>query len=154
MKVFIKITSITSIFFLNLIKYFFKDIQLNKIDIAELVEALGSTLTSKETDQRKKAMQLLSSTISNLPSDFLNPIQLNFIVTFYCDRSNDQPSVIPSVISGILAISSMKHLPEGSCNKFLNSMFQNITCQTQVREDRGNIYNTIKIMCELHPKGN
>lgn len=124
------------------------------MDIAELVEALGSTLTSKETDQRKKAMQLLSNTITNLSSDFLTPNQLSFIVTFYCDRSNDQPPVIPSVISGILAISSMKNLPEGSCNKFLNSMFQSITCQTQLREDRGNIYNIIKIMSELHPKGN
>lgn len=114
---------------------------------------LGETLTSKETDQRKMAMQLLSSTINNLSSDFLNSIQLNFIVTFYCDRSNDHHSVIPSVISGILAISAMSNLPEGSCNKFLNSMFKNITCQSQSREDRGNIYNIIKIMSELHQSG-
>lgn len=142
---------ITSIFFHTT---FFQDIQIKNIDIAQLVEILGSTLTSKETDERKKAMELLSSTISNLSPDFLNPVQLNFIVTFYCDRSKDHQSIAPSVISGILAISAMKYLPESSCNKLLNSMFQNITCQSQSREDRGKIYNMIKIMTELHKKGN
>lgn len=148
-----KIYILTSIF-LSFNIFLFQDIQIKNIDIAQLVEILGSTLTSKDTDERKKAMELLTRTISNLSPDFLNPIQLNFIVTFYCDRSKDHQSIAPSVISGILAISAMKYLPEGSCNKLLNSMFQNITCQSQSREDRGKIYNMIKIMSELHKKGN
>lgn len=129
------------------------DIQSKKIDVAEFVEELGPALTSQTVEIRAKGTRMLSDTLNSLPVDFLNETQLNFITSFYCDRLKDHHSVIPAVILGILVTSKMKNLPENSCVKLLTIMFQNIVCQSQLRDDRSNIFQIFKIMSENRQEG-
>lgn len=129
------------------------DIQSKKIDVAEFVEELGPALTSQTVEIRAKGTRMLSDTLNSLPVDFLNETQLNFITSFYCDRLKDHHSVIPAVILGILVISKMKNLPENSCVKLLTIMFQNIVCQSQLRDDRSNIFQIFKVMSENRQEG-
>lgn len=114
---------------------------------------LGPALTSKETDVRLKGTKFLTDVLKDLPVDLLTDSQLEFIVSFYCDRMKDHHSIGPQVIIGILAIIKMKNLPTNSSTKFLNEIFKTIPCQSQVREDRANIFMIIKILSEEHKEG-
>ena len=129
------------------------DLTHKKIDISEFVEELGPALTSKETDVRLKGTKFLTEIMKDLPVDLLTAPQLDFIVSFYCDRMKDHHSIGPQVIIGILAIIKMKNLPASSCTKFLTELFKTIPCQSQVREDRANIFTIIKTMSEEHIEG-
>lgn len=117
------------------------------------VESLGPFLTATDVDTRAKTMRLLSSTLSNLPVDFLNTVQLNFISTFYCDRLKDHHSVVPSTLSGVEALSKMLNIPDECVTRLLQAIFQNVPCQSQVRDDRMKIYNIISGLSKTKTKG-
>lgn len=108
------------------------------------MEELGPALTHKDVDIRLKATKFLSDLLRSLPNDLLDEVQIGFIATFYCDRMKDHHSIAPQVINGLLAIIKMKHLPRSSPVMILQHLFANIPCQTQVRGDRGNIFNLIQ----------
>lgn len=133
--------------------FFSLDIQLKDNDIATLVESLGFALTSPEIELRAKSTKLLSETLSHLPSNFLSTTQLNFIGTFYCDRLKDHHSVMPGVFSGILTIAHMDNLPDGIASRILQSFFQHVSCQSQIREDRLKIFNILKSFSETQMLG-
>lgn len=124
------------------------DIAQKKIDTVELIEALGPSLTSTDVDVRISATLLLSLVLSELADDFLSSIQLNFISTFYCDRLKDHHSVVPNTLSGIQALIRMKNLPDECVARLLQSMYQNVPCQSQVRGDREKIFKIIKTLSE------
>lgn len=139
---------------IHLIIIWFKiEIGAKKLDLTEFVEALGPFLTSTDVDIRAKAMRLLSATLTNLSTDFLNSIQLNFITTFYCDRLKDHHSVVPSTLSGIEALIKMTNLPDECAARLLQAIFQNVPCQSQVREDRTKIFNIISELCKTKTSG-
>lgn len=96
---------------------------------------------------------MLSEVLTNLPVDYLSGTQINFLATFYCDRQKDHHSVVPGVLTGILAIARMKHTPEGASCRLLQAMFQNISCQSQLRDDREKIFSILKTLSETHVKG-
>lgn len=132
---------------------FFTDIESAKTDITALVENLGFALISSDVELRAKATNLLSNVIASLPKELLNDVQLNFISTFYCDRLKDHHSVMPGVFTGIVAVASMKNVPQGSTTRLLQSMFQHISCQSQVREDRVKIFTFFRIISERQSEG-
>lgn len=72
--------------------------------LLSLVEELGPFLTDKNVTSRAQGTLILSTMLKQLPKDFLNEIELNFVTTFYCDRMKDNFEVIPAVLQGILAI--------------------------------------------------
>jgi DNA repair/transcription protein MET18/MMS19 len=117
-------------------------------DISAVVEELGPALTNKETEIRLKGTRFLSNLLKNLPIDFLTQPQIEFIVQFYCDRMKDHHSIAPEVINGLLAIVKMKNFPPSFAPQVLQSMFTNIPCQNQVREDRSNIFTIIQLLSE------
>lgn len=123
------------------------------MDLTEYVEALGPFLTSNEVEKRANAMKLLSETLVDIPNDFLSSVQLNFISTFYCDRLKDHHSVIPNTLSGVVALVKMPNLPDESVARLLQAIFQNIPCQSQVREDRTKIFQIIFDLCDNKTKG-
>lgn len=98
-------------------------------------------------------MRLLSESLTNLPSDFLNTVQLNFISTFYCDRLKDHHSVVPNTLTGILALIKMPNLPDECAARLLQAIFQNVPCQSQVRDDRTKIFNIISGLCKSKTNG-
>lgn len=133
---------------------FFSDIESKETDISSLVENLGFALISTDVELRAKATNLLSTVLANLPKELLNDVQLNFISTFYCDRIKDHHSVMPGVFTGMVALASMKNVPQGSTTLLLQSMFQHISCQSQVREDRVKIFTFLRIISERQSAGN
>lgn len=157
MGIFIKLMLLFVIYLCIISRFFVQfstDIVGKKLDLTGFVEALGSFLTSTDVDIRGKTMRLLSLTLSNMPTDFLNPIALNFISTFYCDRLKDHHSIVPSTLSGVEALIKMINLPDECAARLLQAMFQNVPCQSQVREDRTKIYNIISGLCKTKTKGN
>lgn len=117
-------------------------------DISVVVEELGPALTNKETDIRLKGTQFLSNLLKALPNDFLNQLQIEFIVKFYVDRMKDHHSIFPEIINGIMAIVKMKNFPQKQAPEVLNQMFSQIPCQSQTRGDRTNIFTIIQILSE------
>lgn len=142
-SLFIK-TSLFQIFSL----YSLSDIKNGRVDLVEFVEKLGPFLTATDIEERSRAMNLLSSTLKQIPADFLSSAQLNFISTFYCDRLKDHHSIIPNTLSGIQAIASMKNLADECSARLLQSMFHNVPCQSQVRGDREKIFDILKTFCK------
>lgn len=113
-------------------------------DISVVIEELGPALTHKDTDIRLKGMKFLSDLLKNIPNDFLNQAQLTFIVQFFCDRMKDHHSIAPQVINGLLAIIQMKNFPHTSVVPVIQQMFAHIPCQSQVRNDRSNIFSILQ----------
>lgn len=122
-----------------------------KIDISDLVTELGPALTSTEVEVRWKGTSFLSEIFQQMEEDLLDEAQLKFVVQFYTDRMKDHHSIAPLVISGLLAISKMKNFPKSASVQILQQLFQNIPCQSQVREDRANIFQLIKNLTDSCP---
>lgn len=99
-------------------------------------------------------MRLLSAVLVNLPTDLLTSVQLNFISTFYCDRLKDHHSVVPNTLTGIEALVKMVNLPDECAARLLQAMFQNVPCQSQVRDDRTKIFNIFSELCDSKTTGN
>jgi DNA repair/transcription protein MET18/MMS19 len=125
-----------------------------KLDLATFIEEMGPALTSPEVEMRLKGTTLLSDIVALIDNDYLNEVQLNFLTTFYIDRLKDHHSVLPAVISGVLSMIQMKHFPNNMSSKLLVALFQNVTCQSQVRDDRSNIFRIFKELSETKPAGN
>lgn len=113
-------------------------------DISMVLEELGPALTHKDTEIRLKAMKFFSDLLKNIPNDFLKQEQLTFIIQFYCDRMKDHHSIAPQVICGLLAIVQMKNFPRSNIVQILQLLFAQIPCQSQVRNDRANIFSIIQ----------
>ncbi|KAG5672682.1 hypothetical protein PVAND_002792 [Polypedilum vanderplanki] len=119
-------------------------------DISVVVEELGPALTHKDVEIRLKGTKFLSDLLKSLPYEFLTTDQLKFITQFYIDRMKDQHSITPQVISGLLAIVQMKNFPSTEAVHILSQLFTQIPCQSQVRNDRANIFSIIQVLSENH----
>ena len=122
-------------------------------EITDLVEALEFALTSPNVELRAKSTRLLSETLSAMPLECLNAKQIEFIGAFYSDRLKDQHSVLPSVFIGILSVANMTNLPDGVASQILQSIFKNVACQSQVREDRDKLFQIIATFSKRKVQG-
>lgn len=118
------------------------------IDITRLVENMAGVLTNKEPENREKGMRFYTKILKELPRDFLSEKQVKYITRFYIDRLKDNHRVIPSVLEGFLAIIDMKNYDVQSSGEFFTMLFREVPCQSQVRQDRQNIYLIIKRLLE------
>ncbi|KAI4493219.1 hypothetical protein M0802_009507 [Mischocyttarus mexicanus] len=116
------------------------EIQLGNLKLHTLVQELGPFVTNEVVSTREGGITALSSVLSELPNDYLNESEVHFIVVFYCDRLKDHHTILPAVIRGILTIVQMKNLPHDAPVDLFTNMFQHVQCQSQLVEDRRNIY--------------
>ncbi|XP_028166780.1 MMS19 nucleotide excision repair protein homolog [Ostrinia furnacalis] len=116
------------------------DIMSGRLDVVQLVENMGGALTNKEPENREKGMRFFTKILKELPHDFLTETQINFISKFYVDRLKDNHRVIPAVLEGYLAIVNMAHYNINNSGEFFTVLFREVPCQSQVRQDRYNIY--------------
>ncbi|KRT79787.1 hypothetical protein AMK59_6731, partial [Oryctes borbonicus] len=123
-------------------------IQSNKYSILQLIQDLGSLLTSNTVDDREKGTLILSLVLTYLPNDILISTQLNFICNFFSERLNDHHQVVPAVIKGLKPLISSKNIPEGLATQLISSLFQHVPCQQQQQHDRYNIYQFIQAMLD------
>lgn len=121
-------------------------------NICAFVELLGPALTAKENDLRALGTQLLSSVVGKLINSF-SDTELNVLCTFFIDRLNDHHSVVPFVITGLNALCKNKNLPDGNMSKIMVKFFQCVSCQSQKREDRAEIFELLKVVSETKIEG-
>ncbi|XP_048516354.1 MMS19 nucleotide excision repair protein homolog isoform X2 [Athalia rosae] len=124
------------------------DIEKGEIKLLAFVEELGPFLTDKNVTSRAQGTLALSTTLMQLPKNFLNETELNFVTTFLCDRMKDNFEVIPAVLQGVLAIVQMSHLPQDSPSRLFSVMFQHIHCQSQLQPNRRIIYLIFQTLLE------
>ncbi|XP_026748982.2 MMS19 nucleotide excision repair protein homolog [Galleria mellonella] len=118
------------------------------IDITHLVENMAGVLTNIEAENREKGMRFFTKLLKELPMDYLSEAQIKFIAKFYTDRLKDNHRIIPSVLEGYLVIIEMKHYNMNNTGEFLTMLFREVPCQSQVRQDRFNIYLIIQKLME------
>ncbi|XP_013141657.1 PREDICTED: MMS19 nucleotide excision repair protein homolog [Papilio polytes] len=116
------------------------DIISGRIEITTLVENMAGVLTNKDVDKRDKGMRFFTKMLKELPQDYLSDIQIKFISKFYEDRLKDNHKIIPTVLEGYLAVIDMKNYNMQNCGEFFTTLFREVPCQSQVRQDRHHIY--------------
>lgn len=127
-----------------------KQISNGEIKLVDLIEQLGSKLTSKEIQNRVTALDILASIFSQLSKDYLTEKELMFIVEFLQDRIKDQHLVIPKVIFAIDAILRYKHLPKQARSNLLRSVMQEINIQSHTHKVRRVFLQSVQFMLHHH----
>lgn len=92
-------------------------------------------------------MRFYTKILKELPRDYLNDMQVKFISKFYIDRLKDNHRVVPPVIEGYSVLIDMSEYNIQNCTDFLTILFREVTCQSQTRQDRYNIYVIIQKLC-------
>ncbi|XP_067646564.1 MMS19 nucleotide excision repair protein [Eurosta solidaginis] len=121
-------------------------------DISNFVEQLGFALTSTVLEQRINGTKLLSDVLQQLPKDYLDSKQLEFLTSFYVNRFKDHHNVLPAVINGIHALVEMQNLPPESIPQILETFFQKCNCQSQQRAERGKWFKILKFLTQHYEK--
>ncbi|XP_072932864.1 MMS19 nucleotide excision repair protein [Epargyreus clarus] len=124
------------------------DIMSGHLEITNLVENMAGVLTSKEIEHRVKGMQFFTKLLREIHKEYLSELQVKFISKFYIDRLKDNHRVIPAVLEGFLAIIDMKNYNIQNSGEFFTILFREVPCQSQVRQDRYNIYLIVKTLLE------
>lgn len=124
------------------------DMISGRIDITHLLENMGGVLTNKEAENREKGMRFFTKILKELPKDYLTESQIKFISKFYVDRLKDNHRVIPNVLDGYLTIIDMTHYNIESSAEFFTVLFREVACQSQVRQDRYNVYLMVQKLME------
>ncbi|KAL0830754.1 hypothetical protein ABMA28_002878 [Loxostege sticticalis] len=122
------------------------DIMSGRLDIVQLVENMGGVLTNKEAEHRDKGMRFFTKILKELPQDYLTEAMINFISKFYIDRLKDNHRVIPAVLEGYLAIVNMANYNVTNSGEFFTVLFREVPCQSQLRQDRYNIYCIVQTL--------
>lgn len=117
------------------------------LTISDLVENMAGVLTHNDPENRKKGMSFYTAILKGLPKDYLNEMQVKFISKFYIDRLKDHHCVVPPVLEGYSALIDMTNYKIQNCADFLPVLFQEVTCQSQTRQDRYNIYSIMHKLC-------
>lgn len=126
------------------------DIVARRFTLVGLVENLKDLLTDPEPSQRAVGLGVLSSVLQELPVDFLREDELQFVVTFFCDRLKDHHDVVPAALRGIRSILRMTGLTAEQPVQILRSIMLNITCQSSPQEDRLIIYQILDLLILPH----
>ncbi|KAF4085446.1 hypothetical protein AMELA_G00118080 [Ameiurus melas] len=87
-------------------------VKAGQFSILQLVDALGSSLTSSQTPTRSRGVQLLSQVLQTCYSG-LSESEVKVLVTFYENRLKDHYALTPHVLHGLTALSMM--LTERAC---------------------------------------
>lgn len=128
------------------------DIEDGKLVMNTLVENMAQVLTNQEVELRARGMKFLTNILNALPKEYLSKMQLKFISKFYADRLRDNHRVIPYVLEGYLSIILMENYNIEDAREFLNIMFSEVPCQSQVRQDRYNIYSILSSLIDRNPQ--
>lgn len=127
----------------------FPDIVSGHLAISDLVENMAGVLTHNDPENRRKGMSFYTKILKELPQNYLNEMQVKFICKFYIDRLKDHHCVVPAVLEGYSTLIDMTNYKIQNCADFLPVLFQEVTCQMQLRQDRYTIYLIIQKLCNM-----
>uniref|UniRef100_A0AAX7TRL2 MMS19 nucleotide excision repair protein n=1 Tax=Astatotilapia calliptera TaxID=8154 RepID=A0AAX7TRL2_ASTCA len=102
-----------------------------KFTVLQLVEALGSSLTSSQPHTRARGVLLLSEVLQECYRD-LTEREVEVLIAFYENRLKDHYVVTPPVLKGLKELTKCTNLPPGSAVSMLRSVFQDIHVQVRL----------------------
>ncbi|XP_029104589.1 MMS19 nucleotide excision repair protein homolog isoform X2 [Scleropages formosus] len=123
-------------------------VKAGNFTILQLVEALGPTLTSSQSQTRARGIQLLSHVLSEC-SGRLSEKEVEVLVAFYENRLKDDYVVTPHVLHGIKALTKSPAWPPGLAISVLKSLFQDVHVQSLMLLERSCIYTILINLMEL-----
>lgn len=118
-----------------------------KFKILDVVESLGSCLTSTEPRTRARGVQLLSQTLQQCYS-LLTEKEVQVLTVFYENRLKDHHLLAPPVLQGLKALSMSQVLPKGLAVSILKALFQEVHVQSLMQIDRHSVYSIISNFME------
>uniref|UniRef100_A0A4W4E4G0 MMS19 nucleotide excision repair protein n=1 Tax=Electrophorus electricus TaxID=8005 RepID=A0A4W4E4G0_ELEEL len=104
-------------------------VKSGQFSILQLVEALGLSLTSSESQTRGRGVQLLSQVLEECYTS-LSEREVEVLVAFYENRLKDHYAITPHVLHGLKALAKCTVLPKGSAVSILKSLFQDVHVQS------------------------
>ncbi|XP_072523685.1 MMS19 nucleotide excision repair protein homolog isoform X1 [Salminus brasiliensis] len=113
----------------------------------ELVEALGLSLTSSQSQTRGRGVQLLSEVLQECYSG-LSEREVEVLIAFYENRLKDHYAITPHVLRGLKALAKSTVLPPGSAVSILKSLFQDVNVQSLMLAERSCVYNMLISLME------
>ncbi|XP_028391038.1 MMS19 nucleotide excision repair protein homolog [Dendronephthya gigantea] len=123
-----------------------KAIIANDLSLVDIVEKLGPYLTNPDAGERCKGTELLQFILHRLLSFKLNEKEVAVLVEFFCVRMKDHFSIIPHVVSGLLALVSYQELPEDLTIKIVKEIGTGIRIQSLLQADRHNVFTLFSVL--------
>uniref|UniRef100_A0A3Q4M9I6 MMS19 nucleotide excision repair protein n=1 Tax=Neolamprologus brichardi TaxID=32507 RepID=A0A3Q4M9I6_NEOBR len=119
-----------------------KGVKDGKFTVLQLVEALGSSLTSSQPHTRARGVLLLSEVLQECYRE-LTEREVEVLIAFYENRLKDHYVVTPPVLKGLKELTKCTNLPPGSAVSMLRSVFQDIHVQSLMLSERACVYSML-----------
>lgn len=126
-------------------------VKAGQFSILQLVDALGLSLTSSQTQTRSRGVQLLSQVLQTCYSG-LSESEVKVLVTFYENRLKDHYAITPHVLHGLTALAKCAVLPPGSAVSILKALFQDVHVQSMMLTERACVYNILISLMDSREK--
>eukprot|EP00808_Paulinella_micropora_P022435 g31034.t1 len=124
------------------LNYVLVEVQRGRLQLKDLVKALGSYLTHSEPAIRKRGLLLLAEVLIRLPKLRLNTSSLDTLLTFFIGRTEDYPCAA-EVLKALLALAQHHRLPEGKTAFIVQRVFASITIQSLPQPARKDAYDLL-----------
>ncbi|XP_074641510.1 MMS19 nucleotide excision repair protein homolog [Tubulanus polymorphus] len=126
-----------------------KDILQSKLTLVDLIESLGTHLTSEDVEIRKNGTKVLADILHRLPHDFIKESESELLCTFFLSRLKDHHSITPSILHGLNALSTFVNLPYDAPKKICQEIFREVQAQSLPQADRRSIYKLLSNFLNL-----
>ncbi|XP_046709731.1 MMS19 nucleotide excision repair protein homolog isoform X2 [Silurus meridionalis] len=126
-------------------------VKTGQFSILQLVEALGLSLTSSQTQTRGRGVQLLSEVLQESYSG-LSESEVKVLVAFYENRLKDHYAITPHVLHGLAALAKCSALPPGAAVSILKALFQDVHVQSLMLKERSYVYNILISLMDSREK--
>ena len=125
-------------------------IKAGQMSIQDLVQLLGSCLTSADENMRARGMRLLSEVLATVPSAAVPQATSHHLVAFFCDRLKDAPCLNES-LAGLLALLSSRDVSGDGATLVAQTMFAELGVQSLQQSARNLVYRLCSVL--LHRFG-
>ncbi|KAI4893649.1 hypothetical protein NFI96_018029 [Prochilodus magdalenae] len=129
-----------------------RSVKAGRFTVLELVEALGLSLTSSQSQTRARGVQLLSEVLQECYAG-LSEREVEVLIAFYENRLKDHYAITPHVLRGLKALAKSSVLPPGSAVSILKSLFQDVHVQSLMLAERSCVYNMLISLMESREEG-
>ncbi|GAB1605862.1 MMS19 nucleotide excision repair protein homolog [Argonauta hians] len=114
-----------------------------EVNLLEIVQCLGSALTTSDLTQRADGTKLLCDALHQIPQDLLIFAEVELLCTFFCNRLGDHHSIQPAALHGLAALSNCCNVPSTVPEKLCRRIFREVQSQSLAQKDRYSVYTII-----------
>ncbi|PIA17081.1 hypothetical protein COEREDRAFT_97021 [Coemansia reversa NRRL 1564] len=117
------------------------------ISLLELVQALGSYLSSEEAGRRSKGAHVLADVLTDLPADSIPPQATEKLARFFAARLADSPCV-PHALPSIIALQGLDSFTDQCAVDVLDALFKEVHVQSFQHSTRGEAYRLLDLIID------